>query len=134
MVMPRSNDKSRSHREPCRSQHRLAGGKAHFAIRSNGVLKEIASAEKIETGKRIHIVGTLEANGKLALLVNGSAVAKGGGLLLPGKPSDGLNVGDDAGSLVADYPASTKFKGSLEDIRIYWGVLDSKALKAWAKN
>ena len=112
----------------------LAGGKARFAIRSNGVLKEIASAEKLETGKRIHLVGTLEANGKLALLVNGSAVAGGAGLLLPGKPSDGLNVGDDAGSLVADYPASTKFKGSLEDIRIYWGVLDSKALKAWAKN
>ena len=66
--------------------------------------------------------------------MNGSAVAGGTGLLLPGKPSDGLNVGDDAGSLVADYPASTKFKGRLEDIRIYWGVLDSKALKAWAKN
>ncbi len=112
----------------------LAGGKARFAIRSNGVLKEIASAEKIETGKRIHIVGTLEANGKLALLVNGSAVASGSGLLLPGKPSDGLNIGDDAGSLVADYAGTTKFKGSLEDIRIYWGVLDSKSLKAWAKN
>ena len=112
----------------------LAGGKARFAIRSGGTLKEVTSAEKIETGKRVHIAGTLAANGKLALLVNGSTVAQGAGHLLPSKPFDGLSVGDDRESLVADYAASTKFKGSLEDIRIYWGVLDSKALKAWAKN
>ena len=110
----------------------LAGGKARFAVRSGGTLKEIAGEMKIEIGKRTHIVGTLAVTGKLTLLVNGSAAASGPGHLLASKPFDGLNVGNDAESLVADYPASTKFKGRLEDIRIYWGVLDSKGLKAWS--
>jgi len=110
----------------------IAGGKARFAVRSEGTLKEVAGDAKIEIGKRVHIAGTLAATGKLTLLVNGSVVAQGPGHLLPGKPFDGLNVGNDAESLVADYPASTKFKGSLEDIRIYWGVLDSRGLKAWS--
>ncbi len=76
-------------------------------------------------------MGALAATGKLTLLVNGSVAAEGPGHLLPSKPFDGLNVGNDAESPVADYPTSTKFNGTLEDIRIYWGVLDSKGLKAW---
>ena len=110
----------------------LADGKARFAVRSAGTLKEITSDKKIEIGKRTHIAGTLAATGKLTLLVNGSVAAQGPGHLLPSKPFDGLNVGNDAESPVADYSASTKFNGALEDIRIYWGVLDSKGLKAWA--
>ena len=110
----------------------LAGGKARFAVRSAGTLKEITSDKKIEIGKRTHIAGTLAATGKLTLLVNGSVAAQGPGHLLPSKPFDGLNIGNDAESPVADYSASTKFNGALEDIRIYWGVLDSKGLKAWA--
>ena len=66
------------------------------------------------------------------MLVNGKAVGQGPGHLLPSKPFDGLSVGDDTESLVANYTAPTKLKGSLEDIRIYWGVLDAKEIRAWA--
>ena len=90
------------------------------------------SGLKIEAGKRTHIAGTLAATGKLTVLVNGKAVGQAPGHLLPSRPFDGLNVGDDAESLVADYTTPTKLKGSLEDIRIYWGVLSAKEIKAWA--
>jgi len=110
----------------------LAGGKARFAVRSGGELKVVVSDLKIEAGKRTHIAGTLAATGKLTVLVNGKAVGQGPGHLLPSKPFDGLSVGNDTESLVANYTAPTKLKGSLEDIRIYWGVLDAKEIKAWA--
>ena len=110
----------------------LAGGKARFAVRSGGELKEVVGDVKIEAGKRAHIVGTLSATGKLELLVNGTVAGRGAGHLLPSKPFDGLNIGNDVGSLVADYTTPTKLKGTLEDIRIYWGILDAKSLKAWA--
>ena len=70
--------------------------------------------------------------GKLTVLINGKAVGEAPGHLLPSRPFDGLSVGNDTESLVADYTAPTKLKGPLEDIRIYWGVLDAKGMKAWA--
>ena len=101
-------------------------------MRSGGELKEAVSDLKIEVGKRTHIAGTLAATGKLTVLINGKAVGEAPGHLLPSKPHDGLNVGDDTESLGANYTAPTKLKGSLEDIRIYWGVLNAKGMKAWA--
>jgi hypothetical protein len=48
------------------------------------------------------------------------------------KPADGLSVGDDTGSKVGDYGATTGWRGLLEDLRLYWGELDVEAIENWA--
>ncbi|MCZ6792891.1 MAG: sulfatase-like hydrolase/transferase [Planctomycetota bacterium] len=110
----------------------LKGGKPRFAVRNEGVLRHVEGEEKLELGRPVHVAGVLDPRGRLRLYVNGRQVASGEGHLISHKPEDGLSVGSDSGSPVGDYEAPLEFQGELTDIRIYWGVLDAKALKEWA--
>jgi hypothetical protein len=112
----------------------LAGGKPRFAVRNHGVLKEVEAKEGVALGKEIHIGGVLTADGELRILVGGVVAGTARGHLIAEKPADGLSIGDDTGSRVAEYKGATKLDGELTDIRLYWGILDDAGMQSWLKN
>ncbi len=112
----------------------LRDGRPVFAVRNEGLLREVAATAAIESGRPVHIAGVLRPNGTIQLMVAGETIARGDGHLIVNKPADGLSVGDDTGSPVADYgERPTALDGELRDLRIYWGVLGRKAFRAWAR-
>ncbi|MFP6906735.1 MAG: sulfatase/phosphatase domain-containing protein [Verrucomicrobiota bacterium] len=111
----------------------LKDGFLHFGIRGSGSLSEARSKVKISLHKRSHVRGTLDARMNLAVYVNGKKAGSGKGRFVPGLPQEGLDIGEDKGSLVGSYQIPNAFKGTLSDIRIYWGSLDAKAQDAWSR-
>ncbi len=104
-----------------------------FAIRSEGKLREVAGKDKLPLHQPTHIVGVLDKDANLHLYVGGDRVAQAKGHFIPKRPADGLSVGKDSGSLVADYRQATPFEGELKDIRVYWGVLPEPAIREWER-
>ncbi len=110
----------------------LKGGVPRFAIRSEGLLVEVAGKQALPMNQSIHVAGVLDVESKLRLYVDGRCVARADGQFIAQKPADGLSIGADAGSFVAKYENPMPFKGELTDIRIYWGALDDASLRTWA--
>ncbi len=110
----------------------IRGNKPVFAVRSNDQLFEVVG-ESLPAGKPVHVAGVLTSRGQLQLLVNGKKVAQAKGDFIQNVPADGLSIGNDAGSLVANYEDNFKFKGTATDIRLYWGELERAELQGWAK-
>jgi hypothetical protein len=48
------------------------------------------------------------------------------------KPFDRMEVGDDSSNRVSDYGAVTAWRGLIDDVRLYWGVLGVDKIEAWA--
>jgi hypothetical protein len=111
----------------------LKDGFLHFGIRGSGSLNEAKSKAKMPLHKRSHVRGTLDARMNLAVYVNGKKAGSGKGRFVQGIPQEGLDIGEDKGSLVGSYESSNAFEGTLSDIRIYWGSLDAKTQDAWAR-
>ncbi len=110
----------------------LKGGVPRFAIRDNGVLREVAGRNKLQLDRRVHLAAVLNANGRLLLYVNGKRVSEAEGQFITRKPADGLTVGADTGSPVGPYDSPMSCRGEIEDLRVYWGVLDEASLQKWA--
>lgn len=110
----------------------IKDGVAHFGVRNRDMYRQTAGGPKLEPGKRVHLAGTIDADAKLHLYINGDKAAEADGYIIAAKPADGLSLGADTGSLVGPYGADNAFKGELTDLRIYYGVLDEAGLKQWA--
>ncbi|MFT5122948.1 MAG: arylsulfatase A-like enzyme [Kiritimatiellia bacterium] len=110
----------------------LKDGYLVFGIKNGGSLSEVKSKAKIPMKTRTHVRATLDAELKLTLFVNGKPAGIGKGRFVSGIPNEGLDVGEDSGSLVGNYTDDNVFKGTMSDIRIYWGRLEQKELDAWA--
>jgi len=54
------------------------------------------------------------------------------GFFIPQKPRRAFTVGADPGSRVGRYESPLHFRGLIEDLRLYWGVLDEVSLASWA--
>jgi hypothetical protein len=108
----------------------------HFAVRTDGELVDIASDEQICQEQWIHLLGTIDSEGRVSLIVNGWTVATAAGRVLPHKPAEPFCCGADVGSTVANYASPLHWQGLLEDVRLYWGCMDrerdSDELKDWA--
>ena len=111
----------------------LDGGVPHFAVRDGEELFELATDRALDPEESVHLVGTLDAEGVLRLWVDGREEASAPGRVLSRRPSDPLNLGSDAESAVGRYEAPAEFAGELEEVRLYWGVLDANALRDWAR-
>ena len=74
----------------------------------------------------------LNDRGLALLYVDGKKVGQAKSEFIQNIPSDGLSLGQDASSTVADHPESFPFNGTAADIRLYWGALDFKAIREWA--
>ena len=110
----------------------LKDGRPHFAVRSAGVLREVAGEKPLAMDAPAHLMGRVDADGKLTLHVDGRPVASGPGLFLTAVPLDPLIVGDDRISPVAEYETPMPFAGTLRDLRVYAGVPAEEELAEWA--
>lgn len=101
----------------------LKGGLPQFALRSNGELSKATATEPVVLGQWVHVAGAIDPKGKLSVIINGWPVAGAPGKLMPRKPAGAFTVGADPG-LTGDYTTQQHWRGLLQDIRVYWGVLE----------
>ncbi|MFO0880369.1 MAG: sulfatase-like hydrolase/transferase [Gemmataceae bacterium] len=122
------------------------GGEAHglslfiedgiptFAVRCEGKLTRARGSKRLPRGRWTQVLGELTSEGRLRVWVNGKPdgeVVQGS--LLAAHPADGLSIGADTGSQVGDYRNPHGFTGRLRDLRLYWGSLDPREIRAWAR-
>ena len=110
----------------------LKDGVPTFAIRAGGSLREVRTDKPLPIGKPTHVVGILDAKGKLKLYLDGRQAATAQGFFIPKIPSDGLSIGQDTGSPVGNYETPLSFQGDLKDIRLYFGPLGEAEIQRWA--
>ena len=111
----------------------LKDGVPRFAVRSKGTLAVATGKEPLPLGQWVHLTGVLNAKGELHLRVDGKSVGMAKGGAIAAKPFDKMEVGDDATNRVADYGAATAWRGLIEDVRLYWGELDTEKIEAWVE-
>ena len=102
----------------------LKEGVPHFAVRSHGELASVADDDLVVLEQWVHLLGAVGSDGQLQLLVNGWPVAKAQGKLIAGTPEKPLCIGADFGGPIGDYKGPLNWRGLLEDVRLYWGVMD----------
>ncbi len=102
----------------------LRRGVPHFAVRTGGVLHQVAAPEAVDVDAWVHLAGVIDQNGELSVLVNTWPAARSEGSLLARRPAEPLSVGADAGAFVGDYAAPLHWQGLLQDVRLYWGAVN----------
>ena len=102
----------------------LRGGVPHFAVRTGGVLHQVAAPEAVDLDAWVHLAGVVGAKGEISILVNTWPAARVEGSLLARSPAEPLTVGADAGAFVGDYAAPLHWQGLLQDVRLYWGAVN----------
>ncbi|MHB8972750.1 MAG: LamG-like jellyroll fold domain-containing protein [Pirellulaceae bacterium] len=105
----------------------LKAGVPYFAVRSAGELTKVAGDKPVAVNQWLHLLGTLDSNGQLCLIVNGWPAATAAGKLIAETPEQPLSIGADLAGTVGDYEQLANWCGLLEDIRLYWGVMDRNA-------
>jgi len=102
----------------------LRNGVPHFVVRSNGELMQVAADEPVIMNQWIHLAGAVDNQGKLWLIVNMWPTAETSGKLIAESPSKPFCVGADIDSPVGDYSTPMRWKGLIQDIRLYRGFMD----------
>jgi N-acetylglucosamine-6-sulfatase len=112
----------------------LQGGCPTFAARVSGDICAVAGPEKVG-GDWTHLAGVLTPASELILYVNGEPVATAESSGFIGQnPNEGLEIGTDEGSKVADYTGQTGFVGLIDEVRIYQGARRPEAIKrSWSR-
>jgi hypothetical protein len=93
--------------------------KPQLHIRSDSKLVTIVSAEALTEGWH-HLVGTLAADKKLSLYIDGKLVAEGSSELLPGKPARLMYLGNGEGAAEG---SAGGFSGLLDQFALYHKAL-----------
>ena len=109
----------------------LKAGVPHFAVRSDGRLSQAAARAPVVLNQWIHLAGALDPQGKTLLIVNGWTVASEPGKLIAKQPAEPLNVGADLGSPVGQYAGPQHWQGLVQDVRLYWSVLERSDRDQW---
>jgi hypothetical protein len=109
----------------------LKGGVPQFAVRSNGALSKVVAREPVVINQWVHLAGAIDPRGKLLLLVNGWPAASEQGKLIAGSPTEAFSVGADPGSPVGDYTAPHHWDGLIQDVRLYWDILERTDRDQW---
>jgi len=105
-----------------------------FAVRGGGKLTVARSGKKVARGRWHHVMGVLDAGGKMRLYIDGKAEGpqvQGG--LIEKNPTDGVSIGADTGSWVGEYKSDNHLTGRLKDVRLYWGMPDEKEVAKWGE-
>ncbi|MGL4554569.1 MAG: sulfatase/phosphatase domain-containing protein [Gemmataceae bacterium] len=110
----------------------LEKGRPVFAVRVEGHLTAVKGDRELPRGRWTHVVGEIDAAGKLHLRIGGKALADAPQAgHVTSRPADGLSVGKDTGSHVGEYEDDNPFTGKLRDVRLYWGVPGGKEVVSW---
>ena len=97
----------------------LRKGAPCFAVRIEEIVTEIAGKDAIKGWTRL--TGALTKDG-MKLHVDGKPVASQSGAgMLPVNPAEGLQIGNDTGTLVGSYAKATPFTGLMDYVRIWAG-------------
>ncbi|MHB0958489.1 MAG: LamG-like jellyroll fold domain-containing protein [Pirellulaceae bacterium] len=102
----------------------LQEGVPHFSVRSAGAATTIAGDRPVAMNQWLHLMGTLDSGGKLSLVVNGWPTASAQGQLIAETPEQPLCIGADSASTAVVHERLPNWTGLLEDVRLYWGVMD----------
>lgn len=102
----------------------LKDGRPQFAVRAGGELFKVSHDEAVALNQWTHLMGVIDSRGEVSLLVNGWPVAHIKGRVIPQRPAKSFAVGADTGSPVGDDVPAARWQGLLEDVRLYWGVVD----------
>lgn len=115
----------------------LKDGIPHFAVRTNGVLGDVADVDPVALDQWVHVAGVVDEAGKLSLLINTWPVNETRGHLLTHTPAGPLTVGADPGAGVGEYAAPLHWQGFLQDVRLYRGTVSRQThrslLGEWAQ-
>ncbi len=110
----------------------LKKGKLWFAVANRGKRARVSSEKRIPAGWN-HLAGTLDAQGKLHLYVNGEPAGAGDGIgLIRANPANELQIGADEESQVGDYRNGFPFTGLIDDPRIYHGEMAADTVRKLA--
>ncbi len=101
----------------------LRNGLPHFAVHSAGETTAVAGDRPVAMNQWTHLMGTMDSRGQIHLVVNGWPTAAAQGKLIAETPKQPLCIGADATGTAAD-KRLPNWKGLLEDVRLYWGVMD----------
>lgn len=101
----------------------------HFAVRTNGVLHEVADTDALNLGQWAHVAGVIDSAGRLSLLVNAWTVAQTAepASAVPQLSGVSFTIGADARGPVGSYAAPLRWQGLVEDVRLYRGVVSRDA-------
>jgi hypothetical protein len=109
----------------------LRSGVPHFAVRSAGELAGVAAPEPVTLDQWVHLIGVIDGDGRLSVLVGGWPVVTGPGRAIAGEPGEPFMVGADAQTPVGEYSGPQHWRGQVEDVRLYWGSLSQDEIKDW---
>jgi len=103
----------------------LRGGKPCFAVRNDMKLCTVTAGKEV-AGAWVHLAGVLTEDKKLQVYVDGKPAAIGDapGLLIE-DPNEAMEIGEDASSTVAEYESPFSLTGSIDEVRIYHGVVQA---------
>lgn len=100
----------------------------HFAVRSQGVLHEVAETEPVDLDQWVHLAGVIGDRGEITLLVNAFPAVKGSEpSFLARTPAGPFAAGAGGTNPVGSYAAGLRWSGLLEDVRLYVGAISREA-------
>ena len=95
----------------------------HFAVRVKGALHEAVAPEPVVLDQWFHVAGVIDPRGGLTLLLDTWPAVQSQGSLLARVSAEPLTVGADTGSFVGGYSSPLHWRGLLQDVRLYRGVV-----------
>ena len=106
----------------------IESGKPKFVVRTGKQLTTVDSKENV-LNQWTHLAGVQSAEGKIELYVNGSLIGAAQAPSLPKlDPTAAVDIGLDSGAAVGDYRAPLGFRGLMDEVRIYDGVLTAEQI------
>ncbi len=111
----------------------LKDGYPQFTLYAGQNRFHVQAKQVCRLGEWEHLAATVDADARITLWVNGEPVARlEDGFHVNDRPADAFSVGADAGQAAGEYEGPLCFRGLIEDVRVYWGVLDRASFKKWA--
>jgi len=107
----------------------IKGGQPRFALRTANKLSTVTAKQKI-VGKWTHVAGVLTKDRKLKIYVDGklAGTAEATGLIA-GDPVQGTEIGADAVGSVGDYQYPSRFTGTIDEVRVYFGEVSDAEIE-----
>lgn len=110
----------------------LRDGKPEFSIRASGNVTSLHGEQPLEIGQWAHVIGRLNADGQMGLVINGKPLSESKkSRAIGNRPSDPLTIGGDSDTAVGNYEGPALFSGEVADLRVYEGELTSAVISEW---
>ena len=107
----------------------LQEGEPTFHIRSNKTLSTVSSKVPLSEGWH-HLTAVLDSDKSMRLFVDGKLEASGAASgLIPERPKQPLEIGQDSGGSVGDYPDTFGYAGLIDELALYYRALSAEEIR-----